>query len=513
MQSGLLEREDQLVALRSAFAASAEGAGSAVIVDGPAGAGKTSLLHAARHDAVAAGLLCLTARGAELEQAFAYGVLRQLLDGVLRDPADLFAGPARFAAPLLGFELAGVTAPGDDFAARHALYWLMANLAATRPLALIVDDAHWADAASLGALAHLANRLDGLPISLVAAARPEEPTPGLGALRVVARTTIAVPALGTAAAAALIRTLDAEADDEHCTALTLATGGNPFLLTELTRSGAVDASPDRVTDEIGRRLARPADAQALARAAAILGDVPLRLAALLGGVDDPAEHADALVAAGILRGVSPVRFLHPLIRAAVYGRIGPASQGDEHRRAARLLADDHAPAEHVAAQLLRSPPAGDPWVHELLVAAARTAGAFDAQATYLRRALGEQPPPEERTPTLLALAEAEAGSSDFAGAIADLREALQSGMGALEQHAPSMALAGLLAHVGQEDAAIDVLEADIARLTDYPALRATAETALLDIALLTAGTRRRVLPRLTELHRQADARATSGRCW
>ena len=80
-------------------------------------------------------------------------------------PRGPFTGAARFAAPLLGVELEGAPAapPEDPFAARHALYWLAANLAAERPLALFVDDAHWADAASLGVLAHIANRVAGHP--------------------------------------------------------------------------------------------------------------------------------------------------------------------------------------------------------------------------------------------------------------------------------------------------------------------------------------------------------------
>ena len=81
------------------------------MVDGPAGVGKTSLLDATRAAAAAAGLLTLRARGAELERAFAFGVVRQLFDEVVREEtADLFTGAARFAAPVLGLELPGVSA-------------------------------------------------------------------------------------------------------------------------------------------------------------------------------------------------------------------------------------------------------------------------------------------------------------------------------------------------------------------------------------------------------------------
>jgi DNA-binding NarL/FixJ family response regulator len=512
VDSGLLERDGQLTALRFAFVSACDGAGRSVVVDGPAGAGKTSLLTAAREEAEATGLLCLTGRGAELEAAFAFGVVHQLLDPILfNHNAALFEGPARFAAPLLGVDVAGAVPPRDEFGARHALFWLVANLAATQPLAIIVDDAHWADAESLAVLAYLANRLTGLRAALVVAARSEETSVTLDALRVGAATHIDVPPLGTAAAATLVRKLDGAADDERCAALFDATGGNPFLLTELARGGALDASPDRVTREIGRRLERlPPAAQALARAAAILGDVPSRQAAALASLDVTAatDAADALAAAGILVDVNPVRFLHPLVRTAVYACIGPALQGAEHGRAARMLADEGASPERVAAQLLRCPPADDPWAFKQLATAAElvgASGAFEAQATYLRRALAEPPPPPERVATLLALAGAEANGVNPSTAIPHLREALAADLSVLDSHAPTMILAGLLAHTTDAPGAVDVLEAHLERLDEHPGLRAATEAALIDVALVSPSTSRRLMARRQELRRRVDA--------
>src|SRR6478609_6872693 len=173
----LLERDSELEALRAACERAAAGSGGLVLIEGAAGAGKTALMDAAAATAEEAGLLVLRARGAELERAFGFGVVRQLFDDVVRggDQAVLFSGAARFAAPLLDVVVDGGPAqPSDDpFTARHALYWLTANLGSERPLAMVVDDAHWADAASLGVLAHIANRLDGMPVLLVVACRPE----------------------------------------------------------------------------------------------------------------------------------------------------------------------------------------------------------------------------------------------------------------------------------------------------------------------------------------------------
>ena len=145
----LLEREDQLARLESALAAAREGEGRLVVVEGPAGMGKTALLHVLRTRAEAAGMRVLRARGAELEQEFGYGIVRQLFEPPLmiatpEERADLLAGAAGLAAERLGF--AGAAAvPGDvgggrpdaAFAVLHGLYWLCANLAARRPLVLV----------------------------------------------------------------------------------------------------------------------------------------------------------------------------------------------------------------------------------------------------------------------------------------------------------------------------------------------------------------------------------------
>src|SRR5215207_9612200 len=71
----------------------------------------------------------------------------------------------------------GIPAPGDDatHATLHGLFWLAANLCAERPLAIVVDDAHWTDPASLRWLGHLARRIDALPLLVVLAIRSGEP--------------------------------------------------------------------------------------------------------------------------------------------------------------------------------------------------------------------------------------------------------------------------------------------------------------------------------------------------
>jgi DNA-binding CsgD family transcriptional regulator len=500
----LLEREGELAALRDVLSRH----GSVAVIEAPAGVGKTALMDAARAIAEDSGLLVLTARGAELEQAFAFGVVRQLFEHGASTEA--FAGAARFAAPLIGVELEGVPAapPEDPFAARHALYWLTANLAAERPLAVFVDDAHWADAASLGVIAHIANRVAGLPIALIVASR--EAVPGL-------ETTLRLAPLGEQAAATLVRSVVAGADDALCRACHAATGGNPFFLHELVRAmaeGAVaadrvaDQSPERVTREIAGRLAAlPADARSVAQAAAVLGDgAPLRQAAALAGISvgDAGGAADALIAAGVLRSAHPLAFVHPLMGAAVYA--GMADSARDHSRAARLLAEEAESPERVAAQLLRCPPSGDPWAFDRLVAAARQSaarGAADAVATYLLRALDEPPPPERRADVLLDIGRAECGF-DPGAAVVHLREALAGEIAIERRFEATMLLAGVLGHVGRVNEAADVVEDQFDTLSSRPDLRGPTEAALANITRIDPATRRRADRVIERMRRRVD---------
>ena len=115
-----------------------DGRGRLVVVEGPAGVGKTALLAEARAIAESSGMQVLRSRGAELEREFAFGVVRQLLEPVLRgvdDPEGLFQGPAGVAAGLLGLpgapahDGAAFADQDSSFAVLHGLYWLCADLA------------------------------------------------------------------------------------------------------------------------------------------------------------------------------------------------------------------------------------------------------------------------------------------------------------------------------------------------------------------------------------------------
>jgi len=384
--------------------ASASGRGTLLLVQGPAGIGKTSMLRVACAEAPAHGMRTLTARGLPLEQGFSYGIVRQLLEPVRATAAPgewdaLLGGEARLARR--AFDGADPDPPDESpqeavpYATMHGLYWLTANLAARGPLVLAVDDAQWADAPSLRWLSHLAARIESLPLLLLLAARtgPDQPEV-LGELHSYpACVPLELRPLSGAATAKLVRAeLGSQADQELCRAAQTATGGNPFLLDALVKAvrahgGAtpdevmvLSLGPQPVADAVARTIGRLGPgAVALARALAVLGrPVPLRHAAALADIEllQAALVSDQLRAADVLASGALLGFEHPIVRTAIYDSIPLGTRAMTHARAAALLRADGADAELVGLHLLHSEPAADPAV----VAALRAAHPYEEPA-------------------------------------------------------------------------------------------------------------------------------------
>ena len=149
---GLVERDRELSVLRDAVFAARQGAGRVVVIEGPPGIGKSSLVGALLEVAESAGLRRLRGRGEPLEQRFAYGLVRQLLEpalsvrGAAGQPGAVSSVEGDAARVLLGASRSQLDeTPGSGDVLHHGLYWIVAGLAEQRPLLLAVDDAQWAD--------------------------------------------------------------------------------------------------------------------------------------------------------------------------------------------------------------------------------------------------------------------------------------------------------------------------------------------------------------------------------
>ena len=446
----LSERERELAAVEVLL----ERRGGVLVVEGRAGIGKTSLVEAACSRADGLGYQVVRARGSELEAGFAFGVVRQLFErrlaGAGADEREaLLAGPAAAVRPLLSGELAAGPAGDSAFAVVHGLYWLVANLAAGRPLLIAVDDAHWADEPSLRWLAYLAPRLEGLAAGLLVALRQGDPAvmgAPLLAVRAEASAVLRPALLSEEAVSAVVRAAaDGAASNELCAAVYAACGGNPLYLTELLRAAGRDGRPLAALGPgellagglegiaravIARVQGLGAEALGLAQALAVLGDgCELRHAAGIADLEMGSATwlAEGLARVEVLAADDPPRFVHPVIRAAVEASLGGGERDRAHRRAARLLHADGAPPGRVAAHLMGVRPAGDGWVLARLREAAQAAmdaGAPQAAADLLDRALAEPPPAGQRAGVLREAARAEAATGRET-ACAHLEEAMR----------------------------------------------------------------------------------------
>ncbi len=533
-QPKLLEREGELEAIVAASERAARGEGAVVFVEAPAGMGKSRLLEAGCHEADQRGFLALRARGGELEQDFAYGVVRQLLERRLTAASEeereaLLKGAAELASPAIGLgsEALQGGAPDPSFGVAHGLYWLVSNLAERGPLLLSVDDAHWADAPTLRFLLYLVSRLEGVHALVLIAARPGEPgthaellgriagDPGTQVLRPRPLSTEAVGELAS-------RRLGAPAAEGFAQSAHRSTQGNPFLLRELL--GALQADgfapdaraaervtslgPETVSRSLLLRLARlPESCAALAKAVAVLGArANPAHAAALAGIDAAAaaEAADALAAVEILGSGRPLTFVHPVVREAIYGDLPAGERAAMHARAARVLAATRAHPDELAPHLLATEPSAQTAVVEALRGAAQRAlgkGAPDLAQRYLRRALAEPPAPELAADVLAELGTAEwlTGGERLA-AVEHLREALRATTDPTTRAERLLLLSRALFLAGDVPAAYDTLESEIGRLGGAePEAVKRVEAELGSLGVLHSPTGRRARERAARL--------------
>lgn len=542
----LLEREDDLRLVDETLSAGRDHVGGLLVVRGVPGAGKTALLREAVRRGADAGMTVLRARGSRLEQPFAWGTVHALLARTsrARDGAALLASPVLAPAMPRPGGHRGTSAAQARHALAHGLYWHVADLADAAPLALVVDDAHWADDASLAFLVHLAGRLEGLPVALVVAARHHaEGAQGalLADLEATPGTRRCTPAPLSAAGtrAYVAERLGPEAADALAAPCHAGAGGNPFLTVELVgelqrqgvpadeRGAALVAGlrPENVDRAVrGRLRALSPGAIALAHAVAILGLRPeTHIAARVAGLDlvEATGHADALAMAGILCPGRPLDFVHPLVEASIRDAIPVGQAAIAHRRAFDALTADGADARTTAPHLLRAEPSGDPAAVAILrrVAAGSMEHGDPATATsLLRRAVRESAAAAGSPELLEELGRAELAAGDDAG-VAHLERARAASTDPRRRASLALAIAtarydhgdprgaqdalaeGLREPLGDDDAVrVSLLAADLtARRSLVDPDQAVAEHAVAE-TLRRHGVPRTPVERLTLAH-------------
>src|SRR5690349_744061 len=328
-------RDAQLAALQACAEDAAGGQARVVGIEGEAGAGKTALLDRAV-DALPPEFAVLRAEADELGGDVAFGVVGQLAH---------LAATAPFAA---GLELV------DRWSAED------------RPVAVVVEDLHWADAPSREALLTAARRLSRDRVLLVVTSRPGGDVDGWERLRLDPRrcTRIEVGALTVAEVGALAASYGVPLPTRAAERLHRHTGGLALyvrtLLAELDPARLVEGDGDLPaprslsTTLVARLSVLPGPARELGLALAVLGRAaPLALVGAVAGVADPtAALEDLLGARLVIWQAGPdaeVRFAHPLYRAAVLDDLSPTRRKALHRAAAGLVGGGEALAHRVAA--------------------------------------------------------------------------------------------------------------------------------------------------------------------
>lgn len=442
-------RSSELEAIDAVLTHALTGRGGAVLLEGPAGIGKTTLLRAASTRAADQGFMVLDSCADELETDAEWGVALRLFSRVVHDDDSIFGGAAALARPLLTQATATEGVVADEFHVFHGLYWLTAALAERAPLAVMVDDVHWADPLSRRFIHYLLRRMEGLRVAVFLACRTGEPIDAeapdvLGRFAVVPGvTTERVPPLTDDVVESMVRSDLPNADPSLRASVVAAVAGNPFLYHEVIGAlqveraearvndpGVLDRLPlHRVRDTVRVRLSRlGSDAAKLAAATSVLGSGgnPSR-AARLAGVDGhrAVDAIDALIAADVL-APSGMEFVHPIVRQVVYADIGDARRRTQHMAAAEILHREGAPAAEVASHLIKADPMPASWAVDCLrkaAAGAYASGASTRAANLVEHALVGEPHPTIRSRLLLDLGRYEVAAGR-ASAVTRLQEAL-----------------------------------------------------------------------------------------
>lgn len=397
----LLGRDPEIQAL-TALLDEVEDRGSALVLSGEAGIGKSRLLTEAAANARERGMTVLSAAGVESEARLSFAGLHQLLRPLRNRELDLM--PGQRSALDAAFGLTDGPAP-ERFRIAMAALDLLSEVARERPLLLIAEDAHWLDRPTAEVLAFVARRLESDPIVLLAAIRDGYPSVfaeadlpelRLGALEPLAASELLGLAAQRLRPAERKRILDEAA-------------GNPLALIELpsVADGLAQAAPKPDLLPLTARLERafaarvadqPLETRLLLLAAALndsddVGEALRAGSALAGAPLELAQLEPAAAAAIVELDLRTIQFRHPLIRSAVNQSASVSERRRAHEALAEVLADQpdrrvwHRAAlisgqhEEVASDL------------EEAAGRARQRGAIGVAITALRRA-GELSAPE-----------------------------------------------------------------------------------------------------------------------
>src|SRR6266480_3087568 len=460
----LVGRVAELDGLDQVLAELDRGRSGAIELVGEPGIGKTRLLRELAARAEERGQLVLAGSATEFERDLPFSVFVDALDEYVQglEATRLAAlGDDVWTELAHVFPSLSALASGHPAALQHERYRshraireLLEQLATTKPLVLVLDDFHWADAASAELLGALLRRPPAAAVLIALAVRPRQMPERLSAAleraqRAATLTRIELGPLNRAEARDL---LGGAVDGAEAETLYEEGGGNPFYLEQLARSlERASADGSRVA-EMSAAIGVPSTvAAALTEELALLSDgtrIVLEGAAVAGDPFEPelaaaaaatAEAAamdavDELLQLDLIRATDVprrFRFRHPLVRRAIYEATRGGWRLGAHERCAQALSARGATAAARAHHVERSAREGDAAAVAVLREAGETAARL-APASAARwfagalRLLPQNAPAQERVELLLARAEALTATAHFAESHSALLEALST---------------------------------------------------------------------------------------
>jgi DNA-binding CsgD family transcriptional regulator/DNA-binding transcriptional ArsR family regulator len=411
----IVGREEELGSLYS-FIGEAGGGLAALVLEGEAGIGKSTLWLAGVEHARTRGLRVLSSRPAEAELSLAHVGLGDLFADDLDDVLPALAAPRRRAleVALLREEASGD--PVDDRAVAVTVHDVLQILSEREPILIAVDDVQWLDRSSSSALEFALRRLDENQVLVLLARRLVDGAQPSGLEQALNRECVQRLPVGPLSVGALHRFLRDRLDRPFARQTLLRihekSGGNPFMALELARILDVDINPLRplAVPESLEALVRvrmsglPASTREALALASALGTPSESLLERAGVAAEALEPA--IVARVIERENGAIRFTHPLLSSVLYRDLGP-ERLSVHGRIAAIVEDPLVRACHLA--FSRDAPDAD--VAGVLDGAARLAadrGASAVAAEIAEQALRLTPPDEHGDRHRRALAAARA---------------------------------------------------------------------------------------------------------
>jgi DNA-binding CsgD family transcriptional regulator len=479
----IVGREEELASLH-AFISEVRGGPAALVVEGDAGIGKSTLWFAAVEDARAQGLRVLSAQPVEAESRLANAGLGDLFEGVLDDVLPDLSLPRRRALEVALLLEEASTERVDRRAVAVAVRDALELLSEPGPIVIAIDDVQWLDPSSSRALAFGLRRLGANQVLLLLARRDNDGADPSRLEEALDPERVQRLSMGPLSIGALHRFLRDRLGRTFARQTLLRiherSGGNPFFALELGRvlEGELDPFqplpvPATLEDLVRARLSGlPAESRAALALAAAFG-TPSELLLERAGV---ASHAlDQAAAAGVIdRDNGTIRFTHPLLSSVLYEDLGD-EQRSVHGRIAEVLQDPLLRARHLAL----STDTPDAKMAAALEVAARTAadrGASPAAAELAEHAVRLTPVEgrDERHRRALIAARAHHAAGEWTRARTIATELVaEADIGVLR--AESLIL---LAELESTNRSADLLEEALLEASADPALRSTIQSRL-----------------------------------